>query len=90
MEGMARRVLINAGLTGTSGVPLHRILFCSTTVGKTAIVRQINPHLHCDSESETVIALSKFNYKILQVVDDKGPAASNVLRSDSLKSFFDV
>ena len=35
-------------------VPPHRLLFCSTSEGKVAIARQLEPELHIDGSKATV------------------------------------
>lgn len=38
-------------------IPPHRVLACETEVGKTSIVRQLEPEVHIDGSIETVGAL---------------------------------
>ena len=46
--------LTAAGWRWCAQIPAHRVLFCSTLVGKTSIVRQLEPDLHVDGHPHTV------------------------------------
>lgn len=65
-----------SGLVGreASMIPCHRVLFCSTSEGKVAIVRQLDPDLHIDGDAETVEALKRFIPLLLHI-----PASGNSL-----------
>jgi len=41
-----------------AGLARHRVLFCSTTAGRASMVRQMQPTLHIESESEVVDVLT--------------------------------
>ena len=42
------------------GLKPHRVLFCTTTIGKIAMVRQLDPHLFIDSAVESLQPLEPF------------------------------
>lgn len=61
-EVVVRGALEHAGVTGL--LPAHRILFCETLEGKVSIVRQVEPVLHIDGHSSTIIELTRFVSKL--------------------------
>jgi hypothetical protein len=51
--------------TGPRGTLPHRVLFCSSDIGKTAFVRQLSPYLHVDSDHAVICTLAKHITKTL-------------------------
>lgn len=58
-EQTVNRILRDTGLF-SAGLKEHRVLFCSTSKGKQAIVRHIEPSLYVDSDFESLLALKPF------------------------------
>ena len=85
LEARTRGVLEAAGLVGTGvgQVPSHRILACSTTAGKVAIVRQIEPAIHLESESAVSAELNRFKQRLLTLQPPplEGNLVSHILQS---------
>ena len=55
-EAAVRGVLEHSRLIGTGKdqIPPQRLLFCETEVGKTSVVRQLEPKVHIDGQHSTV------------------------------------
>ncbi|KAI7838841.1 hypothetical protein COHA_007455 [Chlorella ohadii] len=68
-EALVRGALEHAGVTGSrpGQVPLHRLLFCGTLLGKVSIVRQLEPELHIDGHQQTVSDLQRFVKQLVLV-----------------------
>lgn len=54
--------------SGCGCVPAHKVLFCSTDIGRIALVRQITPDLHVDASADIVKELARFGTRLLHVV----------------------
>lgn len=77
--------------SGRTFISDHRSLYCSTVVGCTAIVRQLEPDLHIEGSSETVASLARFIPRLLHVQSPNTPSASgsaNITSTSSLDVFF--
>eukprot|EP00241_Pyramimonas_parkeae_P012707 CAMPEP_0114260102 /NCGR_PEP_ID=MMETSP0058-20121206/20275_1 /TAXON_ID=36894 /ORGANISM="Pyramimonas parkeae, CCMP726" /LENGTH=276 /DNA_ID=CAMNT_0001375249 /DNA_START=50 /DNA_END=880 /DNA_ORIENTATION=+ len=73
---------------GSACIPLQRVLFCGTSVGCTAIVRQLEPDLHIEGSAEVVKSLAPFVPRMLFITDEPQSASnSNVVVASSLHSF---
>ncbi|KAK3259304.1 hypothetical protein CYMTET_31694 [Cymbomonas tetramitiformis] len=97
-EEKAHEALLKANLVGPEGVVAgkgilasHKSLYCTTHVGCTAIVRQLEPDLHIESSVEIVKELSRFVPRLLHVnasgaiVPD---GAANISATTGLDAFF--
>eukprot|EP01025_Chloroclados_australasicus_P029585 TRINITY_DN29598_c0_g1_i1.p1 TRINITY_DN29598_c0_g1~~TRINITY_DN29598_c0_g1_i1.p1 ORF type:complete len:144 (+),score=2.95 TRINITY_DN29598_c0_g1_i1:31-432(+) len=65
LEAVLWSALEGAGLVGDSQgqIPKHRLLTCTTHVGKIAIVRQLESSMHFESDEEVYSELSRFRVK---------------------------
>lgn len=113
-ERVIRTAVENAGLIQSSGcteeriervktIPSHKLMFASTVIGKRAMIRQLEPHVHIDHDFETVKELDRFK-QIKRLLyfpkDDSSPnvaapgleieATSNILQGTSFSTFFDL
>ncbi|KAL1560767.1 peroxisome assembly protein 22 [Salvia divinorum] len=81
--------LENAGVFTSSGLVKDKVLFCSTEIGRTSFVRQLEPDWHIDSNPEITTQLARFIKSQLHVSPEKleRPAA-NVFTTPSLEQFF--
>jgi len=87
-EQQARQLLQKELLDLTSSFPrpllAHRILFHSTEIGKTAIVRQVLPDIHVDATASLCEAMCPFVENVVQVARptsaDATPARSGAWR----------
>mmetsp|Transcript_40362 Transcript_40362/g.48930 ORF Transcript_40362/g.48930 Transcript_40362/m.48930 type:complete len:281 (+) Transcript_40362:267-1109(+) len=89
----ALKALQGAGLVGKGKglVGVHRALFCSTKIGRTAIVRQMEPDLHIDTCPDTMTGLARYVPRLLYVQVGSNPihgASSNITSTPSLAAFF--
>ncbi|XP_076881124.1 peroxisome biogenesis protein 22-like isoform X2 [Bidens hawaiensis] len=83
--------LENAGIFTSSGLVKDKVLFCSTDIGRTSFVRQLEPDWHIDSSREIVTQLSRFiKYQLYVSAIKTERIASNVFSSSSLEQFFNV
>ncbi|KVI04175.1 hypothetical protein Ccrd_017508 [Cynara cardunculus var. scolymus] len=65
------------------------VLFCSTDIGRTSFVRQLEPDWHIDSSREITTQLARFIKYQLHISTLKTERiASNVFSSSSLEQFF--
>lgn len=66
-EEMDRIKLLLEKMQLTDYVPLHRVLFCCTNIGKSAIVRQILPVVHVEFDSSISEALAPHIRTVIQI-----------------------
>ncbi|CAI5734885.1 unnamed protein product [Hyaloperonospora brassicae] len=86
--------LTNADTAGR-GLQAHKILFCTTSTGKIAFVRQIEPHVHVDVDAAVVRDLEKHVPRIVHIStsseDVVVPLIPNVIHvSDSFAGYFSL
>ncbi|XP_071716608.1 peroxisome biogenesis protein 22-like [Rutidosis leptorrhynchoides] len=83
--------LENAGIFLSGGLVKDKVLFCSTEIGRTSFVRQLEPDWHIDSSREINSQLARFikcQLHISPIHTER--LASNVFNSSSLEQFFGV
>ncbi|KAL8506739.1 hypothetical protein ACS0TY_017585 [Phlomoides rotata] len=81
--------LEDAGVFTSGGLIKDKVLFCSTEVGRTSFVRQLEPDWHIDSNPEITTQLARFIKYQLHISPAKlERPASNVFTSPSLEQFF--
>ncbi|CAH9071412.1 unnamed protein product [Cuscuta epithymum] len=81
--------LEDAEVFTSGGFVKDKVLFCSTEIGRTSFVRQLEPDWHVDTNLEIVSQLARFIKNQLYISPsntDKVP--SNVYSSTSLEQFF--
>ncbi|XP_021776473.1 peroxisome biogenesis protein 22-like [Chenopodium quinoa] len=87
-----KRVLMaleEAGIFTSGGLVKDKVLFCSTEIGRTSFVRQLEPDWHIDSNSEITTQLARFIKYQLHISPSRPERlASNVFNSTSLEHFF--
>ncbi|KNA07171.1 hypothetical protein SOVF_174360 [Spinacia oleracea] len=87
-----KRVLLalgEAGILASGGLIKDKVLFCSTEIGRTSFVRQLEPDWHIDSNSEITSQLARFIKYQLHISPSRPERlASNVFCSTSLEHFF--
>ncbi|KAL6844166.1 hypothetical protein ACP4OV_025839 [Aristida adscensionis] len=88
-EENALTALESAGLFRTGGLMKEKVLFCSTEVGRTSFVRQLEADFHIDTSLDIVSQLSRFIRCQLFISSmEGGQLAANVFNSPSLEQFF--
>ncbi|CAN6230010.1 unnamed protein product, partial [Urochloa humidicola] len=88
-EENALSALENAGLFRTGGLMKEKVLFCSTEVGRTSFVRQLEADFHIDTSLDIVSQLSRFIRCQLFISSmEGGQLAANIFNSPSLEQFF--
>uniref|UniRef100_A0ACD5WRB7 Uncharacterized protein n=1 Tax=Avena sativa TaxID=4498 RepID=A0ACD5WRB7_AVESA len=88
-EENALTALENAGLFKTGGLIKEKVLFCSSEVGRTSFVRQLESDFHIDTSLDIILQLSRFIRCQLFVSSVEGGQLSiNVFNSPSLEQFF--
>uniref|UniRef100_A0A2P2MQA8 Uncharacterized protein MANES_12G078400 n=1 Tax=Rhizophora mucronata TaxID=61149 RepID=A0A2P2MQA8_RHIMU len=82
--------LENAGVFTAGGLVKDKVLFCSTEIGRSSFVRQLEPDWHIDNNLEIISQLARFIKFQLHVSPIKPPerTAANVFNSQSLEQFF--
>ncbi|KAM3370476.1 hypothetical protein ACQJBY_018041 [Aegilops geniculata] len=81
--------LSEAGLFTSGSLVREKVLFCSTEIGRTSFVRQLEPDWHIDSSPEIVHQLSRFIKYQLHISPQQTERVSpNVFSSASLEQFF--
>ncbi|GJN26067.1 hypothetical protein PR202_gb13965 [Eleusine coracana subsp. coracana] len=66
-----------------------QVLFCSTEVGRTSFVRQLEADFHIDTSLDVVSQLSRFIRCQLFISSmEGGQVAANVYNSPNLEQFF--
>ncbi|CAI5703908.1 hypothetical protein KXD40_002529 [Peronospora effusa] len=81
--------------TKSGGIKKHKILFCTTSIGKIAFVRQIEPHVHVDADAGVVRDLEKHVPRIVHIPalpeDVVFPSIPNVIHvGDSFSGYFSL
>uniref|UniRef100_A0A0E0KWN2 Peroxisome biogenesis protein 22 n=1 Tax=Oryza punctata TaxID=4537 RepID=A0A0E0KWN2_ORYPU len=88
-EENALLALESAGLFKTGGLMKEKVLFCSSEVGRTSFVRQLEADFHIDTSLDIISQLSRFIRCQLFVSSiEGGQLAGNVFNSPSLEQFF--
>lgn len=83
--------LEDAGIFTSGGLVKDKVLFCSTDIGRTSFVRQLEPDWHIDSSREITTQLARFiKYQLHISAMKTERIASNVFSSSSLEQFFSV
>ncbi|KAL4085772.1 hypothetical protein PRIC1_015106 [Phytophthora ramorum] len=77
------------------GFKPHKILFCTTSIGKIAFVRQIEPHVHVEVDAGVVRELEKHVPRIVHIAtspeDAVTPSIPNVIHmGDSFAGYFSL
>ncbi|KAJ1692482.1 hypothetical protein LUZ63_009180 [Rhynchospora breviuscula] len=81
--------LESAGIFRPGGVMKEKVLFCSTEIGRTSFVRQLESDLHIDTNLEIISQLSRFIGRQLYIsAMEEGQIGPNIFTSTSLEHFF--
>ncbi|KAG2955077.1 hypothetical protein PC119_g75 [Phytophthora cactorum] len=77
------------------GIKAHKILFCTTSIGKIAFVRQIEPHVHVEVDAGVVRDLERHVPRIVHIPtspeDAAMPTVPNVIHvGDSFAGYFSL
>ncbi|KAF5481109.1 hypothetical protein F2P56_001789 [Juglans regia] len=87
-----RKVLLaleDAGIFTSGGLVKDKVLFCSTEIGRSSFVRQLEPDWHIDSNPEIIFQLSRFIKYQLHISPNRPErTAPNVFSTPSLEQFF--
>jgi hypothetical protein len=90
-ERAVTSALRDAGIFN-AGLDERKSLFCETEGGRISMVRQLEPHLHIDSDPHIVAGLQRFIKFVALVLPRAStldwPAGANVLKFDSLEAFW--
>ncbi|CAH0515154.1 unnamed protein product [Peronospora belbahrii] len=86
---------LKSNATTAGGIQAHKILFCTTSIGKIAFVRQIEPHVHVDVDANVVRDLEKHVPYIVHISTSREgvavPLVPNVVHvGDSFSSYFSL
>ncbi|KAJ3672285.1 hypothetical protein LUZ60_007006 [Juncus effusus] len=88
-EKRVLNALETAGIFRTGGVVKEKVLFCSTEIGRTSFVRQLESDLHVDSDLNIISQLSRFIGRQLYISPmEEGQIGPNIFTSTSLEHFF--
>ncbi|KAA8524577.1 hypothetical protein F0562_011000 [Nyssa sinensis] len=81
--------LEDAGVFTPGGLVKDKVLFCSTEIGRTSFVRQLEPDWHIDTNHDIVSQLARFIKYQLHISPIRPErTAPNVFCSPSLEQFF--
>ncbi|CAA7030254.1 unnamed protein product [Microthlaspi erraticum] len=88
-EAKVLQALESAGVFTSGGLVKDKVLFCSTEVGRTSFVRQLEPDWHIDTNPEINTQLARFiKYQLHVSAAKPERLAPNVFTSQSLEQFF--
>ncbi|KAF8085998.1 hypothetical protein N665_0639s0011 [Sinapis alba] len=89
-EAKVLQALETAGIFTSGGLVKDKVLFCSTEIGRTSFVRQLEPDWHIDTNPEISTQLARFIKFQLHVSAAKPGerTAPNVFTSQSIEQFF--
>ncbi|KAK1327109.1 Peroxisome biogenesis protein 22 [Acorus calamus] len=80
--------LEEAGIFTSGGLVKDKVLFCSTEIGRTSFVRQLEPDWHIDTNFEIISQLARFIKYQLHISPSRPERmASNVFSCRSLEQF---
>ncbi|XP_013672489.2 peroxisome biogenesis protein 22 isoform X3 [Brassica napus] len=83
------QALETAGIFTSGGLVKDKVLFCSTEIGRTSFVRQLEPDWHIDTNPEISTQLARFIKFQLHVSAAKPErTVPNVFTSQSIEQFF--
>jgi len=72
-----------------NGLNRHKVLFCEQSMGKSSIVRQLDPKLHIDDELSVLASLSPYIPKLAFINQTTiQPSQSNIVLATSLDTYF--
>ncbi|CAG7882941.1 unnamed protein product [Brassica rapa] len=88
-EARVLEALETAGVFTSGGLVKDKVLFCSTEVGRTSFVRQLEPDWHIDTNPEITTQLARFiKYQLHVSAAKPERTAPNVFTSQSIEQFF--
>ncbi|XP_013731336.1 peroxisome biogenesis protein 22 isoform X4 [Brassica napus] len=88
-EAKVLQALETAGIFTSGGLVKDKVLFCSTEIGRTSFVRQLEPDWHIDTNPEISTQLARFIKFQLHVSAAKPErTVPNVFTSQSIEQFF--
>ncbi|ESQ47685.1 hypothetical protein EUTSA_v10021287mg [Eutrema salsugineum] len=88
-EAKVLEALENAGVFTSGGLLKDKVLFCSTEIGRTSFVRQLEPDWHIDTNPEITTQLARFiKYQLHVSAAKPERTAPNVFTSQSIEQFF--
>ncbi|CAH8383544.1 unnamed protein product [Eruca vesicaria subsp. sativa] len=88
-EAKVLQALETAGVFTSGGLVKDKVLFCSTEIGRSSFVRQLEPDWHIDTNPEISTQLARFIKFQLHVSAAKPErTAPNVFSSQSIEQFF--
>ncbi|XP_010488209.1 PREDICTED: peroxisome biogenesis protein 22 [Camelina sativa] len=88
-EAKVLEALESAGVFTSGGLVKEKVLFCSTEIGRTSFVRQLEPDWHIDTNPEISTQLARFiKYQLHVAAVKPERIAPNVFTSQSIEQFF--
>ncbi|KAL1197500.1 Peroxisome biogenesis protein 22 [Cardamine amara subsp. amara] len=88
-ETKVLQALESAGVFTSGGLVKDKVLFCSTEIGRTSFVRQLEPDWHIDTNPEISTQLARFiKYQLHVAAVKPERTAPNVFSSQSIERFF--
>ncbi|KAH0855125.1 hypothetical protein HID58_020468, partial [Brassica napus] len=88
-EAKVLQALETAGVFTSGGLVKDKVLFCSTEIGRTSFVRQLEPDWHIDTNPEISTQLARFiKYQLHVSAVKPERTAPNVFTSQSMEQFF--
>ncbi|KAH0934517.1 hypothetical protein HID58_011634 [Brassica napus] len=88
-EARVLEALETAGVFTSGGLVKDKVLFCSTEIGRTSFVRQLEPDWHIDTNPEITTQLARFiKYQLHVSAAKPERTAPNVFTSQSIEHFF--
>ncbi|XP_010466451.1 PREDICTED: peroxisome biogenesis protein 22-like [Camelina sativa] len=88
-EAKVLEALESAGVFTSGGLVEEKVLFCSTEIGRTSFVRQLEPDWHIDTNPEISTQLARFiKYQLHVAAVKPERIAPNVFTSQSIEQFF--
>ncbi|RID71944.1 hypothetical protein BRARA_C03857 [Brassica rapa] len=88
-EARVLEALETAGVFTSGGLIKDKVLFCSSEIGRTSFVRQLEPDWHIDTNPEITTQLARFiKYQLHVSAAKPERTAPNVFTSQSIEQFF--
>ncbi|KAJ0249031.1 Peroxisome biogenesis protein 22 [Hirschfeldia incana] len=88
-EARVLQALETAGVFTSGGLVKDKVLFCSSEIGRTSFVRQLEPDWHIDTNPEITTQLARFiKYQLHVSASKPERTAPNVFTSQSIEQFF--
>ncbi|KAI9298711.1 hypothetical protein K502DRAFT_362139 [Neoconidiobolus thromboides FSU 785] len=77
-------LIYNSELSKKHGLDVRKVIFCETTIGRSHIVRHIEPHIHVDSEMDVIRGLRMSMSRLILILSKTHDPITSLKKDPSL------